>query len=212
MRGFILWTLWNLFLAAIPVALGYAAAAVGRQARARRSAVMWCGFGVLGFLWLAFLPNTCYLITEWRHLLEFVDERDLYQQAERNPRLLFFISVLALFYVCYSGFGVLTLTLAIRPIERLLRQWRFSFPCLAPMLFLLLSLGVYLGLIVRLNSWDLWQRPAKVWASVAAIPQSSLLISAIIVFALLLWGLYEGLDLWVDGVKERIRRWVMRNA
>lgn len=72
--------------------------------------------------------------------------------------------------------------------------------------------GVYPGLIVRLNSWDLWQRPGVVWASVATIPRSSLLVSAIIVFALVLWGLYEGLDLWMDGMQERVRRIVKRDT
>jgi hypothetical protein len=32
-------------------------------------------------------------------------------------------------------------------------------------------------------------------------------MSAIIVFALILWALYEAIDLWIDGVAERLHRW-----
>jgi uncharacterized membrane protein len=161
MRGFIFWTLWNLFLAVIPVALGYVVAVVGKYAAARRNVALWCGFVAFLLLWLAFVPNTCYLITEWRHLLDRVDSRDLYQQSKQQPQLLIYICILGLFYLCYSGLGVLSFTLAIRPVERLLRQRRFPFLKVAPVLFSMLSLAVYLGLIVRLNSWDLWQRPGK---------------------------------------------------
>lgn len=206
MRGFVLWTLWNLFLAVVPVALGYAAARLGKLAGVRRNGWVWGGFVLLLVLWLAFVPNTCYLLTEWRHFLDRVDSRNLYLQAEQDRRMLVTIGVLALFYGLYSGFGALTLTLSIRPLEQLLRRWRLPFPVIAPVLFSLLSLGVYLGLIVRLNSWDLWTRPQAVWTSVAAAFQYPLLLAVIAAFALVLWALYEALDVWVDGVVARTGR------
>lgn len=206
MRALAIGTLWNLWLAVIPVGLGYALSAVGRQAATRRAAGWWAGTVLLGLLWLAFVPNTCYLITEWRHLLNDVDRNHLYTRGEADPQYLFDIGLIALFYFCYSGCGVLALTLSVRPVERLLRCWRLPFPILAPFLFLLLSLGVYLGLILRYNSWDLWQRPSVVWATIAGIPFRPVLSFSIFVFALVLWGLYEALDIWVDGVKERLHR------
>lgn len=157
-------------------------------------------------LWLAFVPNTCYLLTEWRHFLSQVDSRNLYQRSQTEPRLLLRISLLALFYLGFSSFGAISLTLAIRPIEWLLRQWRIPFYIVAWPLFTLLALGVYLGLIVRLNSWDLWTRPLRVWHYIAEVPSRPTLLMAIAVFALFLWVLYEALDLWVDAFKERLRR------
>lgn len=206
MRAFAVGTLWNLWLAVIPVMLGYMFSAVGRQAARRRASAWWGGTVLLGFLWLAFVPNTCYLITEWRHLLDAVDRNHLYTRGESDPQYLFDIGLIAFFYFCYSGFGVLALTLSVRPIEYLLRCWRLSFPIIAPLLFQLLSLGVYLGLILRYNSWNLWRRPAVVWATMAAIPFRPVLSFSIVVFGLVLWGLYEALDIWVDGVKERLER------
>jgi uncharacterized membrane protein len=65
---------------------------------------------------------------------------------------------------------------------------------------------VYLGLIVRLNSWDLWTRPLHVWRYIAEVPSRPSLIAAIAVFGLFLWGLYEALDLWVDAFGQRLQR------
>ncbi len=185
--------------------LGYAVGEIGKQAFARRNLVLWSCLAILSGLWLAFLPNTCYLITEWRHFLELVDSRNLSLRARTDRGLLFDINLWALFYLFFSGTGILLFTLAIRPVERLLRQWRVPFLLIAPFLFTLLSLGVYLGLIKRFNSWDLLARPGAIWTSVIAVPQRPMLVTSILIFALLLWGLYEAMDIWVDGVKERLQ-------
>jgi uncharacterized membrane protein len=205
-KSLLLNTAWDLFLAAIPVGLGYGAATLGRRARQQRKAMLWIGFAVLMALWLAFVPNTCYLLTEWRHFLNQVDSRNLYQRSQHQPGLLLHISLLALFYLGFSGFGAMSLALAIRPIERLLREWRIPFLVIALPLFMLLSLGVYLGLIVRLNSWDLWTRPLHVWRYIAEVPSRPSIVAAVAVFGLFLWGLYEALDLWVDAFQQRLRR------
>lgn len=206
MKGILLWILWNCWLALIPAILGYVVGEVGTRATRAGSALLWAAFVIVACVWMAFLPNTCYLITEWRHFLDQIDRHHLYERSGAEPQHLFDISLLALFYLFYSGFGVLALTLAVRPVERLVRLWRFPFPLLAPFLFIVLSLGVYLGLVLRFNSWDVVKRPAAVWAAVANIPHHPLLYFAIIVFGFLLWGLYEGLDIWADGMADRWQR------
>jgi len=206
MKRFLLGTLYDIGLAFIPVLLGYAVGEVGRVVTARRSLVLWGCLALLCALWLAFMPNTCYLITEWRHFLDHVDSRNLYQRSKTDRGLLFDINLWVLFYLFFSGAGVLAFTLAIRPVERLLRQWRLPFLLLAPFLFASLSLGVYLGLIKRFNSWDLLAHPGAIWKVVAAVPQRPMLVTSILIFALLLWALYEAMDIWVDGVVERTKR------
>lgn len=198
---------WNLFLAAIPVALAYLLAwGLGGKGRKR-----WMPSFVaipLGLLWLAFLPNTCYLLSEWRHLL--IDERwfGVVTAAQVNdPYAMYALARGSLFFLGYSGAGVLMFVLAVRPIERWLRSVGVSMIAVAPFLFWLTSLGVYMGLIVRLNSWDLWNRPAHVLDVAANAVTSTTLLGSISVFALLLWALYEGVDLWVDGLTDRLRQW-----
>jgi uncharacterized membrane protein len=203
MKAFVSWTLWNLFLATIPIILGYLVAELARPNT--RNAVRWVTASIASMLWLAFAPNTCYLVTEWRHFLALVDRSGMSESVERDPRKLFDVSVLALFYLIYSGFGIFALTLSVRPIESAMRRLRLSFTLVAPFLFVLISLGVYLGLIVRLNSWDIWVRPGIVWVSILDAVNHPKLFSTILAFGMLLWGCYEAVDIWVDGVKQRLR-------
>lgn len=159
--------------------------------------------GLLFLFWLAFLPNTCYLLTEWRHFLGKVLHSDIYRQADTNHAALFRLNVAAMYYIMYSGLGVLCFTLAIRPVERAFRLLGLKFPLFAPFLFLFISIGVYLGLILRLNSWYVITRPMVVFHSILGITHSKALILAIIVFMIVIWGLYEGLDLWLDAFLDR---------
>ena len=66
---------WNFFLALIPVVLAFVIY-YGVQRDKRRDdpahKVFWLG---LMFIWLVFLPNTCYLVTEWRHFLARAPEQ-----------------------------------------------------------------------------------------------------------------------------------------
>lgn len=194
--------LWNLMLAAIPVGLGYALGAL--LGRKKSGPVVWLLALPLAVAWLAFLPNTCYLLTEWRHLLFDRQWEDLLDRAHMDRTAMLRTAKWALVFLAYSGAGVLLFTLAIRPIERWLRAAGKPFYLFAPPLFLLTSLGVYLGLIERLNSWDLVQRPMLVWREALRAVNSQTLLLSIPVFALLLWALYEAVDIWVDGIAERL--------
>lgn len=204
-------TLWNLFLAAIPLVLAWALAwGLGRQGKKRNlPRFVNC---ILAAVWLAFLPNTCYLLTEWRHLL--FDDRwaELLRAGDTDRSAMLATARWALLFLAYSGIGVLLFALSIRPVERSLRASGINATLLAPPFFFLISLGVYLGLIVRLNSWDMIQRPAAVWNSAADALTTAAPLQAIVVFAVVLWILYEAVDLWLDGVADRLRRFGGRNA
>lgn len=198
---------WNLLLAAIPVVLGYTLA-WGLAGKGRRKPMPAWIAAPIGLAWLAFLPNTCYLLSEWRHLL--IDEQwmGVVSAAQVNdPYAMYSLARGSLFFLAYSGAGVMMFVLAVRPIERWLRSAGISMIVVAPFLFWLTSLGVYMGLIVRLNSWDLWNRPAHVVDVAANAVTNTSLLGSITVFAILLWALYEAVDLWVDGLTDRLRQW-----
>jgi len=199
---------WNLLLAVVPVALAYTIAwGMGKRGASRRIPLMLNL--VLGAAWLAFLPNTCYLLTEWRHLV--FDRRwdaQLASGAGYQAEMLSLAKWVA-FYLLYSGTGVLLFTLAIRPIARALRSSgrpSLLVALVAPAFFFLVSLGVYMGLIVRLNSWDLITRPASVWTTLQDALTNNRLLGVIAIFALLLWVLYVLVDIWVDAVAARFRK------
>jgi uncharacterized membrane protein len=88
----------------------------------------------------------------------------------------------------------------------MLRKVRFPLWLWGIPFFPLVSLGVYLGLIQRFNSWDLLHRPGIIWTrSLQALARPDLFIF-ILAFGAFLWLAYYLLDIWVDGAKMRWSR------
>jgi uncharacterized membrane protein len=196
--------LWNLWLAVIPVVLGFGLVGLLGILKERR---LPAALAIpVALAWLVFLPNTCYLLTEWRHLLFDRAWADLLDEGRHDRRAMLHTAKWALVFMLYSGSGLLLMALAIRPVERWLRTTRVNPMIAAPLFFALVSLGVYLGLILRFNSWDLLRHPGAIWAASLEALTSPILTLTIIVFGAILWGLYEALDLWMDGVQARLRR------
>lgn len=196
--------IWDAGLAAVAVLLSYTIVwiARSRQPKLLRYTILI----PLSIVWLAFLPNTCYLITEWRHFMEAVDHNNLFYHAQNDLHAFAYLSVLWLFYFLFSGFGVITFTLSIRPIKHLAARrganvWFWIMP-----FFTFLSLGVFLGLVLRFNSWDLATRPGEVWASILQMSGDSVVIGIVLIFAIFLWLCYEAFDIWIDGLTERLSR------
>jgi uncharacterized membrane protein len=196
-----LWTLWNLSLAAAPVAAAYAMAWSARRPGWRRTRL-----AALGLVWLAFLPNSCYLLSEWRHFLYddyFTVYRELAQPG--TPSELGVIKHI-LFFAGYSGFGLACFVLAIRPVERSVLRLGGRPSVWAAPLFLATSLGVFMGLIVRLNSWDLATRPGYVLTVARHAALNPLLIGVVGAFAAFLGAVYIAAGIWLDGLALRLAR------
>jgi len=202
-------TLWDMFLAAIPAVLGWLLAGGMRSTPNRR---LWLWAPLL-ILWLIFLPNTCYLLTELRHLRWRLDSADLPDSGMDRPDSLQRLLRWTLFYAIFSGFGLLTFALAIRPLERFARSRGFPLNALAPPFFLLMAVGVYLGLRLRFNSWDLLHQPLRVaqtaWETLTSPGAARLYILS---FAVFLWLVYVVLDIWLDGLYLRVERWRVISA
>ena len=201
---------WNLFLALVPVALAFVIARGVRRERQGAKPVRWGLWLPLAGIWLVFLPNSCYLLTEWRHYLETLTKSPLYAQARGggDARLDFF--VITGFYLFYSGAGLLAFFLAVWPLDRLTRPrlGRLG-AALRPLIFPLCALGVYLGLMRgRFNSWDLLnaRRLEGVLATTAQIWQRPHLLVLIFVFGAVLWLFYALFDIWMDGLAWRLSR------
>jgi uncharacterized membrane protein len=197
------WIVWNILLAVIPAVAAYLLAAGVEHYKPR--GIAWLIWLPLALTWFAFLPNTCYLLTEWRHLLFDPFYKNMREGID-TPTIRLKVAEQTLFFMGYSGIGVLCYTLAIRPIERMLRRTRVNPLLLAPPFFFLTSLGVYMGLIRRLNSWQIATQPRIVWDVAVHALTTPLLLEVIAVFAVLLWLLYEFVDIWIDGIMQRLGR------
>ena len=143
MTGFesYLWLNWNLFLSLVPIAFAYLATRASSKITA---------FAML-ILWLLFLPNAPYLITDFIHL------------AHTGPRSFLWYDGLMVF--TYSLVGVAAWIVSVRTLVRHFSWKRWSVVFVA----LLSGFGVYLGRYVRLNSWDLIGKPADLVTTVGDI-------------------------------------------
>jgi uncharacterized membrane protein len=144
--------LWNLFLAWIPFVLALALYDRHQRGRSRLQ------LGTLAALWLLFLPNAPYVLTDLVHLHE----------SSRVPLWYDAIMFAACAWTALAlGIGSLLL---VHQVARRRIGERLSWALLLPVLSLV-SLGIYLGRFVRLNSWDALTRPGHV-AHVIATPLS----------------------------------------
>ncbi len=131
---------WNLFLAWIPFALAVALLASYR--RGLRGLRLFA----LGALWLLFLPNAPYMLTDFVHLGE---QHRLFDTVIIGS---FALTSLAL------GFGSLLLVqLVATRAAGAAAGWLVALSSL-----FLSSVGIYLGRVWRLNSWDVVERPRLV--------------------------------------------------
>jgi uncharacterized membrane protein len=129
---------WNLFLAVIPAVAG------AFVLTARATAVRW----TWAIVWLLFLPNAPYIVTDFVHLVP------------RPPIPLWYD--VALLLSC-AGTGLLLGYSSVADVQDAVTQ-RFGAAAgwlIAIAALLLSGFGVYLGRFLRWNSWDPIANPAE---------------------------------------------------
>jgi uncharacterized membrane protein len=144
--------LWNLFLAWLPFVFALALYDADRKRRPRILR------GGLALLWLLFLPNAPYLLTDLVHF-----------DSHADPGVPRWYDAI-MFGACgWTGLALAIGSLLL--VHTVARKrlgagvsWILFVPTLA-----LVSFGIYLGRFVRLNSWDAIFRPAH-FAHVVATP------------------------------------------
>jgi uncharacterized membrane protein len=211
------YVMWNLFLAVIPVALAFAAARIIHADTTANRPVRRGLVALILLVWAVFLPNTCYLVTEWRHYMEAIAAGSLHRPAvllgndlgyAMSHRALVTLLVSTAFYLAYSGSGLIAFFLAVWPLDRLIRQKSIRRSAAFKLsVFALSSLGVYLGLIHRFNTLDLVKpkRFAEIVRTVSASVFHPFVLGLMLIFVLVLWILYVEFEIWMDG-------WAARNA
>jgi len=132
--------IWNLALAWIPVVCAMLAA------RNRRILIRF----PLVALWLVFLPNAPYIVTDYVHLAG----RQIQFQSAYDAALITVVSAIGL------GLAVWSLRIVDRGLLDASRPLRRCAALSA--IVIAMSVGVYLGRIERLNSWDLVLSPGDV--------------------------------------------------
>jgi uncharacterized membrane protein len=156
---------WNLFLAWIPLVLAYAIAWAARREITRPL------LPLLALGWIVFLPNAPYLVTDLVHLRELV-----------NVPNAVVLSLLA-----FTGLliGVKSIQLVQGAVECLwgvAAGWRA-----VQVIAVLTAFGVYLGRVLRWNSWTILVHPHQLAHAVLRSPSEpgrvGLGLAGIVVFA-----------------------------
>jgi uncharacterized membrane protein len=138
------WMTWNLLLAVIPAGL---AVAVFRH-RGPRTALWWTGAGLCAL----FLPNAPYVVTDLVHLRDDV--------LSAGSDLTVITAVLPM-YAAFIAAGFLAYALAVGEMGRYLTRiglahWRGPAEVAT---HALCAVGVVLGRVARLNSWEPMTEP-----------------------------------------------------
>ena len=146
---------WNMILALVAYDLAYLA---------RHLKKSWLLVPVL-LAWLAFYPNTFYMITDLVHM-SWVSQT-LWNRASLKLFMAFVPSI---------WFGVLCGIESWNLVrERLKLSWLWTYLSV-PVLSFISSLAIYIGRYDRLNSWDLLQQPGEVYTRLLASLQRERLL------------------------------------
>lgn len=194
---------WNLALAVLAVLLGHLVAVVARRHRAREDPMLALPLALATVMWLLVLPNTAYLFTEVRHLFDAIGEHGLWARAHVSSVARWRLAMRGALVVLYAASGALSLALAIRPVREVAREAGLRIWTLAPPFFALVSLGVYLGLVHRLNSWDVLTRPSHVLTDLAWSLAGTWRAASIAIGGVVIAVVYEVAEVWIDGAALR---------
>jgi len=163
---------WNLGLALVPLLLAYVIA----WAAGRRWA--WPALPFLAALWIVFLPNAPYLVTDLVHLRELVNVPN----------------AITLSLLAFTGLliGIKSVQLVHRSVERYFGPVAGARAVQA--VAMLIAVGVYLGRVLRWNSWTLVLHPHELARVVLASPsqpgRAGLALVASLAFAVAFYVAY----------------------
>lgn len=143
---FLYFLVWNLFLAFVPY---FFISFLKTQITIQKSKIK--TFFLL-FLWLLFLPNSFYILTDLVHL------------SQSNNHLFWYDLVVI------SSYALVGFTLGIISLfefENIIKN--FTPPLITnfimPVICFLCGIGIYLGRILRYNSWDIMSNPLELFHS-----------------------------------------------
>jgi uncharacterized membrane protein len=139
---YLFFLVWNLFLAFIPYFfISYLKAQNSLQKNKFKTLV-------LLITWLLFLPNSFYILTDLIHL------------SQSSNHLVWFDLIV---FRSYALIGFTSGILSLIEFENIIKRYIPSLitHLMMPIICFLCGIGIYLGRILRYNSWDILSNPIK---------------------------------------------------
>lgn len=175
---------WNIILTAVPLVIFLALKKYWRKTGLKKYGERLMAV-VLFVFWLLFMPNTAYIITDVRHLLDYcpIDSPD--KVCAPNAWMI-------MFFFAYSSFGWVAFYYLLKAMSELIGEifhklWSNVFVALAVPA---VALGVLLGLINRFNSLDIFFFPKQLFLAFWSYLSSPAYFMDWLVFTIVLYGLY----------------------
>ncbi|GEQ87294.1 membrane protein [Patiriisocius marinistellae] len=168
---FLLFLVWNLFLAWIPY--GISSALLYRKGLSKSVKIL--GFGA----WLLFLPNAPYIVTDLVHL-------------QRSEDVILWLDSMVIGSFAISGlYGYICSVMQIQMfLQRHISEKRTSVIIFCT--HFLCGFGIYLGRFLRFNSWDLLQNPINLFKSIIISITNPIALITTIGSGVLLWVMFKG--------------------
>ena len=159
---------WNLFLAFIPWWIS--------NVLKKKVALNLKHFPLL-ILWLLFLPNSPYILT------------DLFHLRLRDPFPLWFDLIVLL---SFALIGMIVFLKSLKDMFGILKKYisPFYMTIITPGIFWLISFGLYLGRYLRFNSWNVVNHPFTVVRQSFGILLEKDTIGFTCLFSVFMWFLY----------------------
>jgi len=189
--------LWNLFLLLIPFFLCYClikfwqarldrkSYPTGQATKFRKIPDKLLAF-ILGILWLLFIPNSAYIMTEVRHLLDFCPINSTRVCIDNAWMIMFFFTYAIVGWIFY----VYLLNQMKFLVNIIWRQLGVKIYIITIIPFI--SLGVMLGLINRWNSWEVFITPYQLINDIAKYFTNFIYFKNWLLFIIFLYLLYFG--------------------
>jgi uncharacterized membrane protein len=190
----ILMIFWNIFLAIIPcVTVYYMAFAVKNR--------KWDGFKVsekvsfilLFIFWLLMLPNTAYLFTMVRHLVNYCWHYNIYRVCSEGT------TWMVMLFFTYAILGLPTFYYALNKMSGILKKLfnPMSATVLPIVVIPLTAIGVMFGLFERFNSWDILVKPQGIIRTAFSYFTDLNLFINFLIFTISLYLIYYGMDYFI---------------
>jgi uncharacterized membrane protein len=146
---YLFFLVWNLFLAFIPYFfISYLKTKIPQQKSKFKTLIIL-------FIWLLFLPNSFYILTDLIHL------------SQSSNHLVWFDLVV---FSSYALVGFTVGIISLIEFENIIKNHTSALitNTIIPIICFLCGFGVYLGRILRYNSWDIMNNPMPLFQDILA--------------------------------------------
>lgn len=189
---------WNIFLALIPCFTVYYLAKSIKNRKLKSFRIFeYISFVLIFLFWLLFLPNTAYLLTDTRHLVNYCSDWNLHRVCINE-------SWMVIFFTTYAFIGVPTFYYSINKMRILLGKLiNKKIGQVLPIITIpLISIGVMFGLFERFNSWDVVTSPIDIIKTGLGYFMDQDLFVNFLVFTLCLYFIYYVMGFFIKKITK----------